>query len=296
MDNIFDDDNKNKTDDDTPKYKINEDGSVEVGGKKYKDVEAVIEGKLHADSHIDKIIKEKRELEASFKEIQNQKSMLEALNNKIDSFSKSSSRINDDYDDDDEDENYLKGFDKPKQRKSRSRDSGGDVSDNNSIKKIEDLENQLNQMKKEQSLKEAAEKFKDTLIDAYDGDKTKAKEAWNQYKDSEDYDEEDFNNRVVKNPKGLVKYITKTADIQVDTKSNTLPRAGGGVPGVGSSQRPASSSQSGKNKRDFSYWYKKMKNNPGSWTMNDQLEMNRAFEESGEDFFSSSKDRILKHE
>lgn len=251
----------------------NEDGSIMVGGKKYENWMEVAKGKLHADTFIETLKTEKHSVEERLGKLDSQGTMLQNIEERLKNLPISS--LQNDINDRDELES---GKDK--------NDKGGDRPD----PKFKELEDQILTIRQEQLVKEKQEKLKEALIDMFGG-KEQAKVAWDKYQGSTVYDEDIAKEFAIKDPVKLANLVKLTVGENVQAPKPGAPKAAN----VRSMPASAASSLKGGGE-EYAKLYKKMKNQPNRWTLEDQTRLVELYDTHGSAMFEGTEDRILKLE
>lgn len=270
---IFDEedtkDNTSKSDDNNSQPEIyqDDDGAIYVGGKRFESVEELAKGKLHADKHIDTLTGENKQLRDSTKELERLKTIEERMQKWEEQFASSNS--NDGVDDGDDDDDLWEQNRDGRQPKKRQKQSSKDTNNEQTVTQ-EDIDklvqqrvdNAVKELTQKQYKDQQVSKFKQKLIDHFEGDKTKAQQALQKYEEANDYDAELFEFTLYKNPNKAAKDVLDTVGGSSSTSNrNAKARPAGNTANNNKRNqlpRPAKEESLG------DYW-RKMKKNPNQF-------------------------------
>lgn len=242
----------------------NEDGSFQIGDKKYKDVDALLRSKVEADNHIRLVEQESREKNSLLSQREEELKLLKQLDERLQQRPKRESE-------NEEDENDMWKDSRPREQEQPKFDPD-EIADS-VYKKIEERTAKERQRDQFEANKQAVS---DAIVEAFDGDEDAAREAFQSYKKSEDYDEDIFNSMMLKRPKTLAKLIASSSNPDAIVNFGSTP-----------SKRPAMKTDA-TGVRGWSHWKELLKSEEGRrkyYTPETQQAMRAEKEKVGVDKF-----------
>lgn len=257
--------------------KKNEDGSFDIGGKHYKDTDALLESKVHADKHIETVLSEKRRLEQDVLAAKESATKVDDLGSKLDMFLEHGYR-NTTLDTDLEGDSDNMTPTKPETSTVVSAEDVAKMVKDGIQQGLKPLQDQL-LVDKQQS------KFRNKLIKHYDSEEA-ATEAYNAFKEKGNMTEEFIQTLVKVDADQAAEMITSTMVVNSEPKSGEKPDwkkvPGSGYTGTGRETKTDAKPQTG-----FKEMVQQLKNNSHQWTTEKQNQMSEDFDKYGVDYFKT---------
>lgn len=263
MDDLFEKDKNSQGEEEKPVVIKNEDGSFIINGKHYKDVDAVLESKVHADKHIDTVLSEKRQLEARMKESNSPDDEIKSLSAKIDALLQSKKR--DSFFEDDEESDQVSDKNKTQTQNVDLDAIRGLI--NEAVKPLNDHITQIQQ----QTLRE---RFEGPLKAKYGEDKVR--EAVGKFQSETGLDADTIKTMISSNPEKVAELVVKVAgepkqprtkEVATDVTTENL-----------SQQRTSLQDTSGSDFQSIVTKLRQVAKSGGQWTPQDQEAMNAAYD------------------
>lgn len=196
--------------DQEPKVVKNEDGSFVIGSKKYKDIDALLNSKVEADRHIGLLEEEGKENRTMLQQREEELTLLKKLDERLHRETPRREEIDEDLD-----------YERPGQREPQQ----ANLSDPDEI--VDKVTKRLEDNATKQRLRDQFDLNKrqvsDAIVEAFAGDEDEAREAFEVYKKSADYDEDIFNSMMLKQPQKLAKEIVASKDPSAVANYGNVP-------------------------------------------------------------------------
>jgi hypothetical protein len=261
MDDLF------KGKDKQPEIVKNEDGSYTIGGKHYKDVDALLNKAAHADRHIETVLAEKRQMEERAKQLESGSSDFKSLQDKMDALLNSNRHAS--FFEEETDKEKEKNVTQ-ENRQTYSPEELSAVIEASVQKAVKPLQDKLEATE----VKSKEDQFRKGLLDVY-GTEDAVVEAMDKFRKSSGLTPELIKELVKHNPAGTTTLVTNTVP---KPKSKTTltqdPAQTGGV-------KLRDTQQEGNSGEEFQALATKLRNagkTGAPWTAQDQAALNTAFE------------------